>query len=107
MWSDNMKLTKKKAKELSLIKWDYNRKTGCTFGEMEREIKYGKDNKLKQLKELDCYCGYCEKYEFNHDICPLENCTNVTAKWSKWYYAKRISTRKKYAEQIYKDIERS
>ena len=49
-----MKLTKKEAKRLSILKWEFIVNNGGDFGE--------KSELPKELHKLHAQCGYCEKY---------------------------------------------
>ena len=76
-----MKISKKKAKELSIIKWEYI---------------VGNNGKWKglyrvhpELNNLAAGCGYCEKYgENNCDECPLlinnDACTDPGHPFHTW-----------------------
>ena len=57
-----MKLSKKKAKELSLKKWEYIVKNNG--------LSEGLLDKYPELIYLEANCGFCEKYE-DCPICPL------------------------------------
>jgi hypothetical protein len=108
-----MKLTKKEAKRLSLIKWDYARKTGCSLV----QLKIWCENH-KVLSKLHNHCGFCELVTGNCGFpecfrCPLtiswngKLCSIDKTPYSLWLFSIKKSTRKKYAEQIYQDIKRS
>jgi hypothetical protein len=114
----SMKLTKKKAKELSLIKWDYARKTGCTATELTIYLS----EKNPFVYNLHSSCGMCEYTKTkslikDYDIpdcskCPLaiiwdRECDDKHSLWSYWQITDSIPKRKKYAEQIYQDIKKS
>jgi hypothetical protein len=111
-----MNLTKKKAKELCLIKWDFFRKTG---GHTYKDID---EKDLLKIRNLSNTCGYCHKYSDHSPFsrknrctkCPLFKlwgmcCHSKSRKdlFSKWANANTIRTRKKYADLMYTDIERS
>ncbi len=75
-----MGLTKKEAKRLSILKWEFI-------------IKNGGDYKLtlelpKEIHHLDANCGYCEKYK-DCTKCPLflgdtSDCADLGHPWKKW-----------------------
>lgn len=59
-----MKLTKKKAKELSILKWEYI--------VSNKRSDEGLIDKCPELKELKAHCGYCAKYSNgNCKNCPI------------------------------------
>jgi hypothetical protein len=108
-----MRLTKKKAREYSLIKWDYARKTGCNLVELFRWLSSNHkevflcmsscgfceyDTQKKKKGEKDCI--HCPLYQINHLYC-------FDGNYNKWDKARKVETRKKYAEKIYQDIKRS
>jgi len=105
-------LTKKEAIELSLIKWEHNAETGCTYEEMEEWI----EKERPELKKLKNRCGLCEKY-LKYDIkrgstcsrCPLKKlwgheCNDVGSSWSEWRREPSTHYRKKWAEWIVEDL---
>lgn len=76
-----MELTKKKAKELSIKKWEY-------IVSNEGSSK-GLTDKYPELENLDAECGYCEKYNNVCNGCPLRlnnkfPCGNPLHPWKKW-----------------------
>jgi hypothetical protein len=108
-----MKLTKKKAKELSLIKWDYARKTGCKHEDLTDYLMgYYREKKIAYMwcPFCDFYgtfdgCGKCPLKKINKNYCNEKE--GSIGLYYKWGYAKTKKARKKYAEQIYQDIKRS
>lgn len=105
-------MTKAQAKKLSLIKWDYARKTGCGTTKLIEWLCREHIN----IYEMQGFCPYCEKYydgiNYSCSNCPLFklwscDCPDSVSLWRAWSNAKIPRTRKKYAELIYQDIKRS
>jgi len=109
-----IKMTKRKAKKLSLIKWEYARKYGCNFS----ELLFYLVTKHNDIYEMRSGCAYCEKYLCKNKTgrsdckkCPLykigEGCNELNSLYFKWRYCKNKNKRKKYASQLYDAILRS
>ncbi len=77
-----MKLTKKEAKRLSILKWEFIIANGGRY--QFRELP-------EELRLLTAECGYCEKYWGSHcDVCPvyitgIGCCTGDKHPWSIWH----------------------
>ncbi len=110
-----MKLSFKKAKEASLIKWKYVMTEGCDnnnlMGWLAGSYPYIRDYKWQ--------CGFCERWEIDGAIslysapdcssCELyekqhRSCVVGMSNYSQWIQAKTKKTRIKYATKIYNDI---
>ncbi len=96
-----MKLTKKEAKKLSILKWEFIIANGGDHN----------NNKLpKELDELISHCGYCEKYEQYCLECPLylgddtdgNGCASDTHPWSIWYYNSTVENAQAMLDLILK-----
>lgn len=82
-----MELTKKEAKRLSILKWEFIIENGGNY----------KLHKLpKELENLQSECGYCEKYyEKNCAGCPI-NTPDIGKCWHSghlfhvWYNNKTV-----------------
>jgi hypothetical protein len=114
------KMSKRKAKRLSLIKWKLFKDTGCNYREFEVRLRLGK---YLELEDLMCHCGYCEKYRDrcgssnsnSCNKCPLfklwgHSCVHNESLWKQWHEQNLYGTakeRKRISRKIYKDIERS
>ncbi len=63
-----MELTRKKAKELSIKKWEFIVKHNGS------EFKFILVKEIPELKDLEAKCGYCEKYFDNKhcNYCPIK-----------------------------------
>jgi hypothetical protein len=100
-----MKLTKKKAKELSIEKWQLIYDNNWHL--------WNFDEKLEGLG-LDSGCPLCELYSGKNNIrkcniqCPLEkinqNCFMDGSYFNKWAMTNNPRTRKKYAGLILQTI---
>ena len=105
-----MKLTRKKAKELSILKWQwfYDHPTKKNFFVLPGDLQ-------DKLKGLNSNCPLCEMYfdHFSNDCfikCPFmkanQECGTLGSYYLMWIKAKTAKTRKKYAGfilQIIKD----
>ena len=100
-----MRLTKKKAIQISIELWEYMAETG--------EGRKGKWEGWKEYGEMSCDCALCEYEEQRGgggdecDHCPywqkFGNCWD-DAPYDKWRYAKTKATRKKYAELLLEQL---
>ncbi len=81
-------MTKKEAKRLSILKWEFI-------------VKNDGDYKLcklpEELRNLESQCGFCEKYyKKDCDGCPINN-TDIGKCWydkhpySTWYHNRTVS----------------
>ncbi len=76
-----MKLTKKEAKRLSILKWEFIIANGGGYLPHELPV---------ELQGLLAECGYCEKYKESCKGCPLHqgglmNCGHDEHPWQIWY----------------------
>ena len=110
-------MTKKKAIEYSLIKWQYAKRTGCT----EQQLANWIDKNQPDISTIQNECGLCEKYMVDNDIhlwsdrsglcvkCPLAkadfDCFTHKGLYRKWARGKNVAERKKIATKLYKVIE--
>ena len=92
------KFTLKKAKDLSILKWEELAETGA---------KRPSEKVMDQLKDLAGYCGFCERQRRTvGDHC--RGCTLAAQDsglccgglWFAWHCAESSSERKEYAKQI-------
>jgi hypothetical protein len=105
-----MVFTKKKRKELALLKWEEIVKHNYTnFQFVGIALP---DERFKELKNLEFFCSFCEEWEEkNCEKCPLNepkfkddfgfsNCRSKKHPYDKWVCAVTDKERLKYAKQI-------
>lgn len=80
-----MKLTKERAKELSIRKWEWIIENNG-FVNNDRLIE-----ELPELFDLAHYCGLCELYCFEHDS-ELSHCLNCPIRPKREYYNNTTNT---------------
>ena len=93
---DKMRLTKKKAIEISIELWEWLAETGKRKGCWDGWDKYGR---------MTAGCALCE-YDKQHgdscESCPYyecyEDCEEAGKPYNLWHYARTRQTRKKYAK---------
>jgi len=93
---NKMRLTKKKAIDISIELWIWLAETGSEFkSRWEGWDKY---------EEMFCYCALCE-YAFRHGDCndcpyykKFGECCEDTHPYHQWENAESIEERRKYAE---------
>lgn len=80
-------MTKKEAKRLSILKWEYIIAQDGSEDELIEAIP--------ELVELISNCGYCEKYVALFDNCPKcpltiieANCCEYTHPFYKWFHTR-------------------
>ena len=107
-----MKLSFKKAKEASLIKWEYAMTTGCTNDELD----YWLIDNHNEIYSYRFSCGFCHRWrkrvcEVDCNNCELgikqgRSCDDdeKRSNYNKWFNAKTKKTLIKYATLIYNDI---
>ena len=112
-----MRLTRKRAKELSIEKWEilYNHPKLHDYN-YESYLEENHPKLWNVIKNHNSDCSLCELYyntgvnEYCNLECPLmldvRGCLSKNAYWRKWAWARTPKTRKKYAGlilQIIKD----
>jgi len=79
-----MKLTKKKAKELCILKWEWIIKNNGKFddGNLHQLCK-----DIPELEDISAHCGYCEKYSHTSSV-NISQCAKcpIRPKFSKDYH---------------------
>ena len=99
-------LTKKKAKELSLIMWRWLAKTGL---DKEDFFVYNKNNKDNDLFYLfyddDLFCPLCSIFDECNKDCPIYTCGYEDSIYRTWEKCEDREYRKMYAQQIVEKID--
>jgi hypothetical protein len=103
-----MKLTKKKAVELSIKKWRYilsqcPSKVNGLSGHNDDivDAAYGDiDVCIPELKDLRSHCGLCEYYNMDCVKCELESCMNDNLWYSTWWNMPTKKNAKKVLKKL-------
>jgi hypothetical protein len=101
-----MKLTRKKAKELSIAKWQLIYDNNWTLKQSEKELR--KNKIWEKIADFSANCALCELYVDSFvdcELCPISeeniNCFNGDSYFAKWAFSGLSpKKRKEYAGKI-------
>jgi hypothetical protein len=118
-----MIFTKKKRKELALLKWELIVEENFTYDEFIDYIDGTPKPKYKELWELEAHCSFCEEFANEGcERCPLNKkeyeyeddeegyvekgtCTSSNHPWLNWSEEEDDKKRLEYARTILKIIQ--
>ena len=87
-------MTKPEAKALTIEVWTYLAE--------HPEIEYKSDLPdllYRKIAGLSCQCPLCEVFSFQHEKCPLLDCSSPSP-YDRWEYTRVMEVREKAAREI-------